>query len=79
MWKTKYICECFNFAEEKESSEKESSKNSGSLPDNKWKEVFNKLQPFLRPYGDSREGRLDFYHRALSKAVRKRYTPVIGC
>ena len=42
------------------------------LSDEVWKAAYQILQPFLRPYGDSREGRLDFYHRALSKAVRKR-------
>ncbi|XP_033737542.1 LOW QUALITY PROTEIN: nephrocystin-3-like [Pecten maximus] len=63
----------FDEKEEKESSEKESAKSVGPLPDKKWTKVFSTLQPFLRPYGDNREGRLDFYHRALSKAVIKRY------
>ena len=45
----------------------------------KWNRVFGLLQPYLRPYGDSREGRLDFYHRALSKAVRKRFVYIIHC
>jgi len=42
------------------------------LPAYKWTEVFRALRPFLRPFGDSGEGRLDFYHRSLSKAVRRR-------
>ncbi|XP_067678320.1 TPR repeat-containing protein DDB_G0287407-like [Haliotis asinina] len=59
--------------EEKECSEKEKVKQRGSLSDRKWMRIFSTLRPFLRPYGDSKEGRLDFYHRALSKAVRKKY------
>ncbi|RDD44594.1 Telomerase protein component 1 [Trichoplax sp. H2] len=42
------------------------------LPAAKWAVVFRALKPFLRPCGDSGEGRLDFYHRAMSKAVRKK-------
>ena len=61
------------FLDEKETSEKESSKHKGPLSQKKWNRVFGLLQPYLRPYGESREGRLDFYHRALSKAVRKRF------
>nr|XP_006811881.1 PREDICTED: nephrocystin-3-like [Saccoglossus kowalevskii] len=39
----------------------------------KWAAVYRALRPFLRPFGDSGEGRLDFYHRSLSKAVRRKY------
>ncbi|XP_033125459.1 telomerase protein component 1-like isoform X1 [Anneissia japonica] len=39
----------------------------------KWAAVYRALRTFLRPFGDSGEGRLDFYHRSLSKAVRKKY------
>ncbi|XP_077863332.1 telomerase protein component 1-like, partial [Saccoglossus kowalevskii] len=39
----------------------------------KWATVYRALKPFLRPFGDSGEGRLDFYHRSLSKAVRHMY------
>ncbi|XP_030832099.1 TPR repeat-containing protein DDB_G0287407-like [Strongylocentrotus purpuratus] len=39
----------------------------------KWARVYRTLQPFLRPFGESGEGRLEFYHRSLSKAVRKKY------
>ncbi|XP_036368972.1 nephrocystin-3 [Octopus sinensis] len=63
----------FDEKEEKESSEKESTKHCQSLPEEKWQEVYSTLKPFLRPYGDSKEGRIDFYHRAVSKAVRKIY------
>ncbi|XP_071951905.1 telomerase protein component 1-like isoform X2 [Antedon mediterranea] len=38
-----------------------------------WARVYRVLKPFLRPFGDSGEGRLDFYHRSLSKAVRAKY------
>ena len=64
------------FADEKECSEKESSEKRGkkkpALPEEKWRKVYRALKPFLRPYGDSKEGRIDFYHRALSKAVRRK-------
>ncbi|XP_064604560.1 TPR repeat-containing protein DDB_G0287407-like isoform X2 [Liolophura sinensis] len=63
----------FDEKEEKETSEKESVKQSGLLTECKWNRVFSTLKPFLRPFGESTEGRLDFYHRALSKAVRKKY------
>ncbi|PIK50949.1 putative telomerase protein component 1 [Apostichopus japonicus] len=39
----------------------------------KWAAIYRGLRPFLRPFGDSGEGRLDFYHRSLSKAVRRKY------
>lgn len=63
----------FDEKEEKESSEKESNKQCQHLPEEEWQSVYNILKPFLRPYGDSKEGRIDFYHRAVSKAVRKLY------
>ena len=58
--------------EETEKAEKDMLRKKEHLSDEAWKAAYEILQPFLRPYGDSREGRLDFYHRALSKAVRKR-------
>ncbi|GFO48089.1 telomerase protein component 1 [Plakobranchus ocellatus] len=63
----------FEEKEETEEAEKDMLKKKDHLSDEVWKATYQILQPFLRPYGDSREGRLDFYHRALSKAVRKRY------
>ncbi|XP_045158536.2 TPR repeat-containing protein DDB_G0287407-like isoform X2 [Mercenaria mercenaria] len=63
----------FDEKDEKETSEKETKKHIGYLSDSKWSRVFHILQPYLRPYGDSSEGRIDFYHRTLSKAVRHRY------
>jgi hypothetical protein len=39
----------------------------------RWSPVYHALRVFLRPCGSSGEGRLDFYHRAVSKAVRMRY------
>lgn len=64
-------CWFFFCTVEKESREK-TSKDIGPLPAYKWATVFRALKPFIRPFGDSGEGRLDFYHRALSKAVRKK-------
>ena len=43
------------------------------LPAYKWSPVFHSLRPFLRPCGEPGEGRLDFYHRAVSKSVRLKY------
>ena len=43
------------------------------LTASKWADIFRVLRPFMRPFGASGEGRLDFYHRSLSKAVRSRY------
>ena len=42
------------------------------LPARDWAIVYRNLKPLLRPCGDLGEGRLDFYHRSLSKAVRKK-------
>jgi len=43
------------------------------LPAREWAVIYRNLKPLLRPCGDLGEGRLDFYHRSLSKAVRKKY------
>lgn len=43
------------------------------LPARDWAVIYRNLKPLLRPCGDLGEGRLDFYHRSLSKAVRKKY------
>ncbi|XP_077982009.1 telomerase protein component 1-like [Glandiceps talaboti] len=63
--------------QEKGASGKEGGASSGQfnkpLPPFKWAAVYRALKPFLRPFGDSGEGRLDFYHRSLSKAVRYKY------
>ncbi|CAG5132430.1 unnamed protein product [Candidula unifasciata] len=66
----------FEEKEETEGREKDKNKEKELLSQDRWQLVYQTLQPFLRPYGDSKEGRLDFYHRALSKAVRKRYLTV---
>ena len=50
----------------------EKKQDMGRLPAAKWAVVYGRLRPFLRPFGESGEGRLDFYHRSLSKAVRMR-------
>ncbi len=41
------------------------------LPACYWVTAYRQLKPFLRPYGGIGEGRLNFYHKMLSKAVRK--------
>ena len=46
---------------------KEKRQDVGRLPAAKWAEVYGALRPFLRPFGESGEGRLDFYHRSLSR------------
>ena len=33
------------------------------LTASKWADIFRVLRPFMRPFGASGEGRLDFYHR----------------
>ncbi|XP_015749872.1 PREDICTED: uncharacterized protein LOC107329716 [Acropora digitifera] len=43
------------------------------VPAAKWALVYRALKPLLRPCGDLGEGRLDFYHRSISKAVRRKY------
>ena len=42
------------------------------LPARDWAIIYRNLKPLLRPCGDLGEGRLDFYHRSLSKAVRRK-------
>ena len=62
--------------EEHEYSEKECLRRREQPPavlaEHRWHRVYETLRPFLRPVGPSRHGRLHFYHRALSRAVRKR-------
>lgn len=43
------------------------------LPAREWAVIYRNLKPLLRPCGDLGEGRLDFYHRSLSKAARRKY------
>ncbi|HLF82648.1 MAG TPA: DUF4062 domain-containing protein, partial [Blastocatellia bacterium] len=43
------------------------------LPQAIWSRLYRSLQFYLRPSGESGEGALDFFHRQLAKAVRKRY------
>lgn len=38
-----------------------------------WALIFLGLKQYLRPSGNSGEGRLDFYHRTISKVVRNVY------
>jgi tetratricopeptide (TPR) repeat protein len=44
-----------------------------SLQASKWLTVCQGLRQFLRPFGDSEEGRFDFCHRMMREAVRQRY------
>ena len=67
--------------EDKEEKEDEAKKATGRkqknekkfLPAVKWALVYRALKPLLRPCGDLGEGRLDFYHRSISKAVRRKW------
>ncbi|KAL8585818.1 hypothetical protein ACOMHN_065168 [Nucella lapillus] len=43
------------------------------LPMALWGFVYVGLRSFLRPSGSAGEGRVDFYHRTISKVVRKMY------
>ncbi|XP_076439571.1 TPR repeat-containing protein DDB_G0287407-like [Babylonia areolata] len=43
------------------------------LPMAVWGFMYVGLRSFLRPSGSSGEGRVDFYHRSISKVVRKMY------
>ncbi|WAR23724.1 Y7407-like protein [Mya arenaria] len=63
----------FDEKDEKETSEKETLSTGGCvcLSEGKWSRVFSTLRPYLRPYGDSHSGRIDFYHTTLSKAVEE--------
>lgn len=59
--------------EEKKATGRKSKKNEKKfLPAVKWALVYRALKPLLRPCGDLGEGRLDFYHRSISKAVRRK-------
>ena len=63
--------------DEKESSEKEGKgKKTSQLSAEKWNTVYKALQPFIRPYGEAKEGKLYFYHRILSKGVRQRLVKI---
>ena len=42
------------------------------LPARDWAIIYKYMKPLLRPCGDLGDGRLDFYHQSLSKAVRKK-------
>ncbi|HLF83633.1 MAG TPA: DUF4062 domain-containing protein, partial [Blastocatellia bacterium] len=43
------------------------------LPPSIWARLYRSLQFYLRPPGEGSESALDFFHRQLSKAVRKKY------
>lgn len=52
---------------------KKNRKQIDFLPAREWAIIYRNLKQLLRPCGDLGEGRLDFYHRSLSKAVRRKY------
>ena len=56
----------------KAAGQKQKKKEKKFLPAVKWALVYRALKPLLRPCGDLGEGRLDFYHRSISKAVRRK-------
>merc|ERR1719494_810557 len=58
---------------EKGNKSKRRGKQINFLPAREWAIIYRNLKPLLRPCGDLGEGRLDFYHRSLSKAARRRY------
>jgi len=43
----------------------------------RWASVYWNLRPFVRPYGNVGEGRLDFYHGSLNEVVRRRFVVVV--
>ena len=53
-------------------AERAKGKQVNFLPARDWAIIYRNLKPLLRPCGDLGEGRLDFYHRSLSKAARRR-------
>ena len=63
----------------KDKNDKDENKNKRKkgkqiqfLPAREWAIIYRNLKQLLRPCGDLGEGRLDFYHRSLSKAVRRK-------
>lgn len=54
------------------SGSKGKRKEKKFVPAAKWALVYRAMKPLLRPCGDLGEGRLDFYHRSISKAVRRK-------
>lgn len=47
--------------------------DEAQLPRALWARLYRGLRFYLRPAGEAGEGLLDFFHRQLAKAVRKRY------
>ena len=58
--------------EKERTGKSEKRKEKKFVPAAKWALVYRALKPLLRPCGDLGEGRLDFYHRSISKAVRRK-------
>jgi len=58
---------------------KRESKKEKQLPSCIWGSLHSSLDLFLTTLGESGEGRLDFFHRQLAKAIRKRYFQANRC
>ena len=43
------------------------------LPRQAWAAIFRSLQAYLRPASENGESTLDFFHRQMARAVRRRY------
>lgn len=68
-----FIIEQLHASLSEESPEQSGGIEKGSrLPYAEWAGVYRNLRVFLRPYGNPNEGRLDFYHRTLSKVVQEK-------
>lgn len=75
----KLVTETYVDKEEKEGDENGHEENRAIhrrkiqlLPAREWAIIYRNLKQLLRPCGELGEGRLDFYHRSLSKAVRQK-------
>jgi hypothetical protein len=65
-------------AKDENENEPDTVREEPRLAAAKWSPIYHALRPFLRPCGEPGEGRLDFYHRAVSKAVRLKYLTKCG-
>merc|ERR1740124_89182 len=74
---SKLVDEAYVIKDDKEEAKNIKKRAKGKqvkfLPARDWAIIYRNLKQLLRPCGDLGEGRLDFYHRSLSKAVRKKY------
>ncbi|XP_066932772.1 LOW QUALITY PROTEIN: TPR repeat-containing protein DDB_G0287407-like [Clytia hemisphaerica] len=59
--------------EEGDENEKVKPGCKKTIPARDWAIIYRNIKQLLRPCGNLGDGRLDFYHRSLSKAVRKQF------